>query len=485
LLRWLQAKFGPHVFEHTDESVSTFLGVVRTARSFSTLEPKWTMPVAVFFYPTSFVLEELLRHLPLAKMRVVVVLDDVFCVSARALRKAPKTSIAFVKPLKKEYMIDVMHRLAATWHLGDQCSEYWRARAGSDPRQLLNLLFFERLQRQTSGCYDVDLNWNWYKWVKFWCTHGPRNMLELTFDQPSKTGLKLEVPGVLAKYETEQALTMLVWDYVSADLQKRAVKRRRVEPNMADVDTAMALKYLHYIAPKMFTVVEAGPTPMENVNGCADAVEMLSLADLQQSRFEPQISYMHQQAVHYGLRRVRRHNSLLKVEEFYAFVSAQRQARPDAWPIHDFAPVVLLHKSDTLDRLLFMADPEHTMADYWPTPAPTLAGYVQQWDLQPFGALPQLQLVAWRLILAWLARAGPVPQRPRPVRFREGVWTVLRCAHGRPLGFSACVNCNTAPTEEVMRCADFCKGKWACMRCRAYNEHIAQLVLRGRALEKI
>lgn len=479
LLDWLQTQFGKQVFEHRDEPVAEFLGIVRTARTFTAPDPtvSASVPVAVFFYPTVSVLEELSRRIPLAKVRLVVVLDDVYCTAARLLRVAARTSLLFVKALPKDAVIQCFGLLQHAWKLSLLQQEFWIARTGADPRALVNHLYFERLQRQTAGLtWDVDLLWDWRRWVNFWFCHGMAQLAEYQYAQ----SVDSRIPGVL-HYRTmpDGCMSVIAWDYAKLPPADAKIK---MYPSMVDLDTDMALAYLHYTAPKLFVVEHS---TCEDQHACADTMDMLSLADLQQSRFTPEINWLHKEAVRYGFRRLHRapappasHQN----DNFYSFLVQRRPRQP---VVCEIAPVVCLHKHETLPRLLFLADATQQVT-FWPQPAATLAEYMQQWTAAQ-ADLPEMtvdQQTAWCLVWAFVAQNGPVPTRPPAQAYRIKPTVVKTCPHGHS-AFTYCFQCGTTPSEPVRRCAQYCKGDWACLLCRAYNMRIAGLVTRGRALEKI
>ena len=548
LLKWAGTQWKTtRVFTHQEEPVEAFLALLQTARGFGSIDVTAAAAVAVFLYPTAGVLQELwkIKEHRFFGVKVVVVLDDVYCATARELRGV--ATLAFVEPLGKDAAQKCMNLLLRTWRLPIQSArkDYWLTRAGSDPRLLLHMLYFERLSyaSETVG-WGANIDLDVFSWVHEWFFHGYQKVHELFYPHP-KPSLLTSLPfGVVThQIRGQGAISLVVWDYAVKKLPE--LPDSQTELHVHDIDPNIALAYLHWAAPqavkrtvyRIYTdhavtkdavpedavtkdVVEAeakdfAVTGKEAVakknkklialfDAVAETQDMLSMADLQQNRFDPVVSPLHQGAVRYGVYRatcddMQKHfkynDNWDEKKSFYEWLERQRGSKArvhEAFQTEEFAPLIIIHRTETLARLLHVVDPEGDVK-YWPSKIlPNARAYATEANLIHDN---QFQDVGWRLI--WrvvddhVSRLGSLPVRPtssNPKPFSVITPERVLCPFKDETlkdepklhsPFAWCELCSAAPTLPVFRCRTGCLSWGACVVCAALNRILADIVTRA------
>ena len=530
---WLHNLYGERVFEYQDEALDSFLSLIQTGHSFD-VSPTLVanrIPVAVFFYPTAGLLEQLSRCVRKA-IRIVVILDDIYCSSAKALRHGSSTT-AFINPLPRAIIHECLTYLRNAWNLSTSPArqDYWLSRAADDPRILLHMLYFERLDTtQQSVAWGKTLDWDWFRWVNFWNRYGMQNLYELHYEQA--IGLTTATPGVISRQMLGNGkMSFVAWGYANVP---RPVSRTELSIDDSDLDVDMTLSYLHYTAPAALEpyIQSMHGSSDDWVNAYSETADLLSVADIQQSPFSSSILPLHQEAVRYGFYKSQQkpRMTLTNMEwkspnqkDFYSWLTQQRNRKQNvkkSLAICEYAPTITVHRTETLSRLLFIADPDR-LVTYWPTQSYQTAA---EYEMANFEYETPYQKLAWRLVWSHVAQivkeTGKVPPRPASTPYRvHPVFDVqsVQCVHGvcayeycmvcqahicvenvpnvlmlpksacnhNGTAFQWCFVCKAAPTEPILRCNQNCKGWGSCCTCAAYNRIIAKIVTVARGLEKI
>lgn len=490
------------VFVHDDEPVSAFLNLLQTARSFDATAEGSNDAVAVFLYPTTFVLEDLARQPPLQRhVKIMVLLDDVYCPAAKCMRAG--STLLFADPIPKDAVMKCLQYLQKVWRISSVSArkDFWLARAGSDPRLLLHMLYFERLLYATTGVsWGFQINFDAFSWVHLWFWHGFQNLQELHYHVAQPAVLKNQLGVIAHQVRGGGAVSVIAWDY---SVKKLPVPDQKTNITSEDIDIGLALAYLHWAVPlavnrMVYRVLDDKKTSfLDNQYLGAEAIaetwDVLSLADVQQNHFQPAIMPLHQGALRLGIYRVFRYEHHVAFDEnwrdapkksFYDSLERQKGAKAranQALQVQEFAPLVFVHRSETLARLLFLADPQAKNA-YWPSKMKAARAYADEANMQhttPF------EDVCWRLIWRFVedfaTKRGVIPTRPTST-FSEKPAKPILSPCGHQSAFAWCFQCGTPPSEPVFRCVSGCQGWGSCLACAAYNKVLADVVSRARAL---
>lgn len=490
LTKWVQQQWHTtRLFAFDDEPVFTFLSLLQTARTFVATRGGDSVAVAFFWYPTAYVLEELCRELNVHKrftnVKIIVVLDDVYCSMARELRA--KATVLFVEPLPKDASNNCLLLLQRAWRLPLARKEYWLARAGSDPRMLLHMLYFDRLLYATAGvAWGFQLNLDIFAWVHVWFWHGFQQLQELHYAAAPPAAFKTTFGVVAHQIRGNGAVSVVAWDYAVAKLPPPDTKNALLTE---ELDVNLALAYLHWAAP----LATARLVNNRVMDAVAATCDVLSDAELLQNRWNPTILPLHQGAVRLGAFRILKTGHHAAWDEgwrdapkksFYEWLDRQRGGKKRAY-VHEYAPLVVVHRQETLARLLFMADPTRKVT-YWPRKVLKNAlAYATEADIE-FSTSKQdvAWRLVWRLVEDYALKHGSVPTRPDTAGYTmpASAPRPIMAACGHTSAFAWCVSCGTAPAEPVFRCPTHCRGWGACLVCSAQNQILADVVACARAL---